>query len=180
MTEHSKANLTEIQLLAVDVDGVLTDGTIIVHADGTESKFFNVQDGHAIRMWQRAGLKVALLSGRTSPPTEHRAAHFHIEYVLQQCHRKLPALQKLLDELGLSAHQVAYIGDDLPDLPVIRYVGFGVAVANAVDEVKQYADYVTTRPGGSGAVREVVEYILKDTGRWAELMERYVLDPQTP
>ncbi len=174
------ANLADIQLLALDVDGVLTDGTVIINGDGSESKFFNVLDGHGIRMWQRAGLKVAFLSGRTSEPTKYRAEQLQIDYCIQDCFDKLPALKKLLEQLGLSAHQVAYIGDDLLDLPPIQYAGFGAAVANAVDEVKQQADYVTTRRGGSGAVREVIEYILKNTGRWPELMNKYLPDSETP
>ena len=167
-------DLTQIQLLALDVDGVLTDGKLIINADGSESKFFNSLDGHGIRMWQRAGLKVALISGRASAPTELRAEQLQIEYVFQDCHYKLPVVEQLLDKLGLSPENMAFIGDDLTDMPVIRYAGFGVAVANAVDEVKQCADYVTTRPGGSGAVREVIEYILKNSGRWRELMKRYL------
>jgi len=174
VTKQPKPNLANIQMLVLDVDGVLTDGSIVINGDRGESKFFDSQDGHGIRMWQRAGLKVAFLSGRPSAPTKQRAAQFGIDYVFEDCHDKLPVLKELLDRLQLSAQQVAYIGDDLPDLPVIRYVGFGVAVANAVDEVKQYADYVTTRRGGSGAVREVIEYILKNTGRWQELMTRYL------
>ncbi len=167
-------NLADIEMLAMDVDGVLTDGTLVINADGSESKSFNSMDGHGIRMWQRAGLKVALISGRASEPTQRRAEQLQIEYVFQDCHNKLPVFEKLLEQLGLSPDKVAYIGDDLTDLPVIRYAGFGVAVANAVDEVKQYADYVTTRPGGSGAVREVIEYILKNSGRWQKLMARYL------
>lgn len=174
MSKKSKINLADIQLLALDVDGVLTDGTLIINADGSESKFFNSLDGHGIRMWRRAGLKVAFLSGRQSAPTKHRAEQLEIDYCLQDCHDKLPAIEKLLGQIGLSAQQVAYIGDDLPDLPVIKYAGFGVAVANATDEVKQFADYVTVRNGGSGAVREVIEYILKDTGKWQELIKRYL------
>jgi 3-deoxy-D-manno-octulosonate 8-phosphate phosphatase (KDO 8-P phosphatase) len=170
------ANLPAIKLLAMDVDGVLTDGTIVVNSDGTETKFFNVLDGHGIRLWQRVGLKVALLSGRASGPTKHRAEQLQIEHVFEDCHYKLPVFEEFLDRLGLTPENAAYIGDDLPDLPVIRYVGFGVAVANAVDEVKQYADYVTRRPGGRGAVREVIEHILKETGKWPELMERYASD----
>jgi len=166
-------NLSDIQLLALDVDGVLTDGTIVVSGDGSESKFFNVQDGHGIRLWLRAGLKMALFSGRVSPPTEIRAKQFGIEYVFQDCHEKLPILEKFLQQQGLSPKHVAYVGDDLPDLPVIRYVGFGIAVADAADEVRQSADLVTTRPGGAGAVREVIEYILKSTGKWQELLKRY-------
>ncbi len=168
------ANLADIEMLVLDVDGVLTDGTLIINADGSESKVFNVLDGHGIRMWQRAGLKVAFLSGRASAATMHRAKQLEVEYVLQDCHYKLDALKEFLGKVALAPENVAYIGDDLPDLPVIRYVGFGVAVANAVDEVKRHADLVTTRPGGAGAVREVVEYILKNAGRWPELMERYL------
>lgn len=167
------ANLANIELLALDVDGVLTDGTIIVNGNGSESKFFSVLDGHGIRLWKRAGLKVALFSGRSSAPIKYRAEQLQIEYVFEDCFDKLPVLKKLLEQLGLAPEKVAYIGDDLPDLPVVRYVGFGAAVANAVDQVKQYADYVTTSCGGSGAVREVIEYILKNTDRWQNLMKRY-------
>jgi 3-deoxy-D-manno-octulosonate 8-phosphate phosphatase (KDO 8-P phosphatase) len=168
------ANLTDIKLLAMDVDGVLTDGTLIINSDGSENKTFNTLDGHGIRLWQRAGYKIALISGRTSAPTKNRAQQLQIEYVFEECHKKLPVFENLLKQTGLTPEQTAYIGDDLPDLPIIRYAGFGAAVANAVDEVKQYADYVTTRKGGSGAVREVIEYILKNTGKWQELMKRYL------
>ena len=167
-------DLTKITLLALDVDGVMTDGTLVINADGSETKFFNSLDGHGIKMWQRAGLKVALISGRASPPTEHRAEQLKIEYVFQDCHYKLPVAEQLVDQIGLLPENMAFIGDDLTDMPVMRYVGFAVAVANAVDEVKECADYVTTRPGGSGAVREVIEYILKNSGRWQELMKRYL------
>jgi len=167
-------DFAEIKMLALDVDGVLTDGTLIINADGSESKFFNSLDGHGIRMWQRAGLKVALISGRASVPTERRAEQLEIEYVFQDCHDKLPVVEQLAGQLGLSPVNIAFVGDDLTDMPVIRYAGFGVAVANAVDEVKQCADYVTTRPGGSGAVREVIEYILKKSGRWQDLVKRYL------
>ena len=167
-------DLTEIELLALDVDGVLTDGALIIHADGSESKCFNTLDGHGIRMWQRAGLKVALISGRASEPTRRRAEQLQIEYVFEDCHDKLPVFEKLLGQIGLSPEKAAYVGDDLTDLPLIRYAGFGVAVANAVDEVKRYADYVTVRSGGHGAVREVIEHILKNSGRWRELMTRYL------
>jgi len=166
--------LANIQLLVVDVDGVLTDGSLIINPDGSESKSFSTLDGHGLRLWRRAGLKVAFLSGRVSGPTQYRAQQLGIDYCLQDCHDKLSSLEQLLKQTGLSAEQVAYIGDDLPDLPPIRCAGFGVAVANAVDEVKDAADYVTANPGGSGAVREVIEYILKNTGRWDELMKKYL------
>jgi 3-deoxy-D-manno-octulosonate 8-phosphate phosphatase (KDO 8-P phosphatase) len=167
-------DFSEIKLLALDVDGVLTDGTLIINDDGSESKFFNSLDGHGIKMWQRAGLKVALISGRTSAPTQRRAEQLKIEYIFQECHYKLPVVEKLAGQIGLSPENVAFVGDDLTDMPVMRYVGFAVAVANAVDDVKQCADYVTTCPGGRGAVREVIEYIFKNSGRWQELMKRYL------
>jgi 3-deoxy-D-manno-octulosonate 8-phosphate phosphatase (KDO 8-P phosphatase) len=167
-------NLDAIELLVLDVDGVLTDGQLVLHGDGSESKCFHTLDGHGIRLWQRAGGKTALLSGRYSDPTQRRADQLEIAHVIQDCHFKLPALQKLLDALHLKPENVAYIGDDLPDLPPIRFVALGIAPANAVDEVKQEADYVTARPGGQGAVREAIEYILKNSGRWQALMERYL------
>jgi 3-deoxy-D-manno-octulosonate 8-phosphate phosphatase (KDO 8-P phosphatase) len=167
-------NLSNIRMLVLDVDGVLTDGTLVINSDGSESKFFNSQDGHAIKMWQRAGFQVAILSGRASEPTRHRAKQLEIEYVFEDCLNKLPALEEFLKQINMSPESVAYMGDDVVDLPVMRYVGFSAAVANAVDEVKKHADYVTTRKGGNGAVREVIEYILKKSGAWQKLMERYL------
>jgi 3-deoxy-D-manno-octulosonate 8-phosphate phosphatase (KDO 8-P phosphatase) len=174
MTEETRKKFAAITLLVLDVDGVLTDGRLTIYGDGAESKAFHTHDGHGLRLWQRAGLSVALISGRQSEPTQRRAEQLEIAHVFQDCHFKLPTLKQLLAELHLAAEQVAYIGDDLPDLPVIRFVGFGVAVANAVDEVKTQADYVTARSGGDGAVREVVEMILKGSDRWQPLMERYL------
>lgn len=165
--------LKEIRLLVMDVDGVLTDGSIQVHADGSESKRFSVLDGHGVRMWHRAGLDTAIISGRAAAATVRRAEQMEVRYVLQDCHRKLPAFKELIEQLGLSSGQVAYIGDDLLDLPVMCEAGFAAAVANAVEAVKQQADYVTSSKGGEGAVREVIEYILKAAGRWEGLMERY-------
>lgn len=173
MTSEGQIKLDAVKLLALDVDGVLTDGGLTIHGDGSETKKFSVLDGHGIRLWQRAGLQVAFLSGRASEPTNKRAGQLQVDYCLTDCYDKLPKLQEVLKKANLEYENVAYIGDDLPDLPVIRAVGFGVAVANAVDEVKQYADYVTTQPGGDGAVREVIEYILKKTGRWEQLLARY-------
>lgn len=174
MTDNPKINLPDIKLLVLDVDGVLTDGSLIINQDGTESKAFNTLDGHGIRMWRRLGLKVAFLSGRTSTPTEIRAKQLDIEYCLQECHDKLPEIKKLIEQMNIKPENVAYIGDDVTDLPVIRYVGFGVAVKNAVDEIKEYADYITTKNAGHGAVRQVIEYILKNNGKWENVMERYL------
>ncbi len=120
-------------------------------------------------------MKSAIISGKQSRATQIRAEQLSIEHVMMGHTKKLPAFESLLAEAGLDASEVAYIGDDLLDLPLVRRAGFSVAVANAVDELKDAADYVTSRSGGSGAVREVVEYILKATGRWDKLMERYLV-----
>ena len=175
MTEDKKTNFEKIKLLALDVDGVLTDGTVIICSDGSESKKFNLLDGHGIKLWQRAGFETALISGRKSEVTSRRAAELGIKYVYQPCIKKLECFDRLLTESGLDAENIAYVGDDLLDIPVARRVGFSVAVANAVDELKQHTDYITSRNGGAGAVREVIEYILKNTGRWDELMTRYLV-----
>ena len=159
----------------MDVDGVLTNGTITVGSNGTEFKTFNLLDGHGIRMWRRAGLKTALISGRQSAVTKQRADEMEIDFLYQPCQRKLDCFEKLLSDSQLEPKNIAYIGDDVLDIPLIRRAGFGIAVANAVDELKSCAHYVTSRPGGEGAVREVVEYILKNTGKWDELMERYLV-----
>lgn len=165
----------QIQLLIMDVDGVLTDGGIIIHSDGSETKRFNVCDGHRIRMWHRSGRDSAIISGRDSQPTTHRAEQLEIKYVYQGCTRKLPVFEALLAELAISPEQVAYIGDDLMDIPLVRRVGFGVAVANAVDELKDHADYITSRCGGDGAVGQTIEYILKQADAWEPLMQRYLV-----
>jgi 3-deoxy-D-manno-octulosonate 8-phosphate phosphatase (KDO 8-P phosphatase) len=173
MNKNMESTLAPISLLVLDVDGVLTDGTIRLHADGTESKRFHLKDGHGIKLWRRAGHEIALLSGRASPATRQRAHQLQIEHVYEDCHVKLPVLKELLTKLQRSPAQAAYVGDDLLDLPAVQYVGLGVAVADAVAELKARADYVTQEQGGCGAVREVIEYILKAQGRWQALMERY-------
>jgi len=172
--KKKKINFKDIQLLVLDVDGVLTDGSLVINADGSESKTFNALDGHGIKMWRRAGLKVAFLSGRKSEPTAHRAKQIGADFCLEECHDKLEAFENLIRQAGLSAEQTAFIGDDLPDLPVIRCAGFSAAVANAVEQARKSADYVTKKSGGSGAVREVIEYILKKNGKWQELLKRYL------
>jgi 3-deoxy-D-manno-octulosonate 8-phosphate phosphatase (KDO 8-P phosphatase) len=160
-------------MLVLDVDGVLTDGTIVVDDRGRESKFFNALDGHGIKMWKRSGLKTAFLSGRKSPPTQQHAKEYEIDFCLEGRRDKLAGIKELEKMSGLASKQMAYVGDDLPDLPAMRCAGFKVAVANAVDEIKTAADYITKNGGGKGAVREVIEYILKKTGRWNELLKKY-------
>lgn len=168
-----QSDLSKIKLLIMDVDGVLSDGGIILHSDGTESKRFDVMDGHRVTMWHRAGFQSAILSGRESEPTALRAKQLNVSYVLQGKKEKLPAFKSLLQQTALEPDQVACIGDDLMDIPLVRRAGFGVAVANASNELKQVADYVTRKDGGRGAVAEVIEFLLRKNGRWDKLMERY-------
>ncbi len=163
-------------MLILDVDGVLTDGTVVVDSRGNESKSFSIIDGHGIKMWKRTGLKIAFLSGRASASTKYQAKELSVDFCLNGRRDKLKGLEELIRMSKIPAEAIAYAGDDLPDLPVMRKVGFSAAVANAVDEVKQAADYVTKRKGGSGAAREVIEYILKKTGRWESLSKRYMVD----
>jgi len=168
--------LDAIKMLALDVDGVLTDGTILVDSRGRETKSFSIIDGHRIKMWKRAGLKIAFLSGRACATTKHQARELAVDFRLNGRRDKLKGLKELIKMSKTPAGQIAYVGDDLPDLPVIQSAGFSAAVANAVDEVKQAADYVTKQKGGEGAVREVIEHILKKTGRWDGLVKRYMAD----
>ena len=171
----TNVDFSKIRLLVTDVDGVLTDGGIIIHSDGTESKRFHVMDGHRIKMWQRAGLEAAIISGRRTETTVLRAEQLGIERVLQGCKEKLPAFESLLAATGFSPDEVVCIGDDLMDIPLVKRAGFGVAVANAADELKHAADYTASRNGGDGAVAEVIEVILKNSGKWDTLMERYLV-----
>jgi 3-deoxy-D-manno-octulosonate 8-phosphate phosphatase (KDO 8-P phosphatase) len=175
MTNIKKSELMEIKLLAMDVDGVLTDGGIFIGSDGTEFKCFNLLDGHGIRMWHRAGFQTAIISGRKSNATKRRAEELGINFVYQPCDNKLDCFNDILAKTGFEAKNIAYIGDDVMDIPLVKRAGFGVAVANAVDELKSCAHYTTSGKGGNGAVREVIEYILKNTGKWDELMQRYLI-----
>ena len=175
MKKNKSIDFEAINWLVLDVDGVLTDGTILLRGDGSESKRFNLHDGHGIKLWMRAGGDVALLSGRASMATQCRAEQLNIKHVFQDCHQKLPVFKEFLDRMQINPDRVAYVGDDLLDIPGVRHAGFGVAVANAVQELKDQADHVTTTGGGDGAVREVVEYILKRAGKWDALMERYMV-----
>ena len=167
--------IEDIRMLIMDLDGVFTDGTVMMHSDGSEAKRYSIQDGHAIKMWQRAGLSCAIISGRASKATTVRTEQLGIEYVFQGCLNKLPVFEQLLEDTGLKPEQVIYMGDDLMDMPVVKRAGFGVAVGNAVDELKEVADYITTKTGGDGAVREVIEIVLKSTGKWDDLMQRYLV-----
>lgn len=168
------ANYCEpIELIVSDVDGVLTDGSIIFSNEGIEIKRFFIRDGLGIKLWQRAGGKFGLLTGRSSHIVNVRAAELGIDIVRQGVEQKLAALKEILAELRLAPEQVCYIGDDLPDLAAVRYAGLGVAVSDATAEVRDAADYVTHVGGGRGAVRETIELILKAQRRWDDLVQTF-------
>ena len=158
--------LKKIKCVAMDVDGVLTDGRIIIDSKGVETKNFDVQDGFGIVFLKKCGIKTAILSARKSGVIAHRAKDLKIDKVYVGVFPKLSAYERMLKELKVLDEEVCFIGDDLADLGVMYRCGVSVAVANAVSEVKQIADYVTVRPGGRGAVREVVELILQAQGHW--------------
>lgn len=168
-----QSRIRPIRLMIFDVDGVLTDGRIVYHDDGSEIKVFDVQDGHGIKLLQRCGLEVALITGRFCRAVEHRAAALGITRVYQDSHRKVEAYEKILHETGLSDEQAGFMGDDLIDIPVMRRVGFAVAVPNASPHVMPYAHFVTRAGGGRGACREVCEMILEVQGHWKEVTLRY-------
>ena len=161
-------------MLLFDVDGVLTDGVVHVHADGTESKGFHIRDGTAIVWAQRVGLSIGLLSGRTSPATTHRAAQLAIPVVVQGVASKIAAYEEIVRNAGLEDSAVAYMGDDLLDLPVLERVGLSAAPADADAAVRQRVDWVSTAAGGRGAVRELVELILRAQRRWTDVVRQYM------
>lgn len=160
LTEKAK----QIRLLIADVDGVLTDGGLVFDNRGEEYKRFNSLDGHGIRMLLDGGIEVAVITGRQSRIVDHRMHELGVRHVYQGQRDKLKALDRLLDATGLDAAQAAYVGDDLPDLPVMRRVGFAIAVQNSHSFVKQHCDWVTTSLGGYGAIREISDFILHAHG----------------
>lgn len=155
-----------IELLVLDVDGVLTDGSIVYTDNEVELKGFFVRDGSGLKIWQLAGKQSAIITGRKSPMVNVRAAEVGIGRVIQGMSDKLPAYRHLLAESGMRAEQVCFVGDDLPDLPLLQECGLAVAVADACSEVRVAADYITRVPGGRGAVRETIELILACQGHW--------------
>jgi len=164
----------KIKLIIFDVDGVLTDGSIIIAGDGTESKAFNVKDGHGIKLAMRAGITAAIVTGRKSEVVRRRAEELGIEHLFQGALEKSGVVGELLKTLDLSPEDAAFVGDDLIDIPAMRMVGLAAAVADATDEAKRHAHIITELPGGRGAVREVCEFILKSQKLWESSIERYV------
>jgi 3-deoxy-D-manno-octulosonate 8-phosphate phosphatase (KDO 8-P phosphatase) len=171
--------LAGVKLLLMDVDGVLTDGRIYFLPDGkgglTETKGFDSQDGIALQWLKWHGIATGVISGRDSDATRERARQCSMKYCYQGHIEKIPIIEEILTDAGITANEIAFIGDDFTDVVVMRRVGIGIATANAKDEVKHVAHYVTTAPGGSGAVREVAELILKSKGLWDGILRKYEL-----
>jgi len=155
----------------MDVDGTLTDGTILVFPDGEELKAYNVRDGLGILLAHLAGLKTGIITGKTSKALKIRSARLKMEEIHQGILDKKPVLEEILERNGLTAEEVAYIGDDLGDLEVIKSVGFAAAVADAHDDIKKYGHFICKNPGGKGAVREFIEFILSAQKKWETIQE---------
>ena len=164
---------TAVRLLLFDVDGVLTDGVVHIHADGSESKAFHIRDGAALVWAQRAGLQVGLLSARSSPATAQRAAQLGIRIISQGVAHKADAYDRIIQQAGLADAEVAYMGDDLLDLPVLTRVGLSAAPADAAPEVKARVHWVSPSGGGHGAVRDLIELVLRAQGRWDAIVQQY-------
>lgn len=164
-----------IKLLLMDCDGVLTDGRIWIFENGEEQKGFHTRDGLGIDLLHRAGLKSGIISGRVSSAVERRAQGLGMSFIVQGCEDKLGAFRDTLAQAGVTNAEVAYVGDDLNDIPLMLQSGLAVAVADAAPETRAHAHYITTAPGGYGAIREVVELILKAQGRWDDLVTKYLV-----
>lgn len=166
--------LQKIKLFAMDVDGILSDGQIIYNSYDVETKAFYVQDGVGLKALAQAGITLAIITGRTSPMVERRAKELGIMHVIQGQDDKFTELSKLAVSVGVELGECAYMGDDLPDLKAVREAGVGICVPNGCEETKQVADFVTTRAGGHGAVREACELILKAQGRYEAFVARFL------
>src|SRR3954468_5504328 len=164
---------SKIELILSDVDGVMTDGGIYVLDDGQQIIKFHIRDGMGVRLWREAGKRFGIVTGRKLESVKKRAADLWMDIVQLGIDDKLPEVDRLAAELGITRDQVCFIGDDLLDLATIRAVGLGVAVADAAEDVRHAAKYTTSVPGGQAPVREVIELILKNTGRWDDVLTRY-------
>ena len=174
MTSEVQKRAARIKLLLMDCDGVLTDGRVWIFENGEEQKGFHTRDGLGIDLLHRAGLRSGIISGRTSTAVQKRADGLGMSFVRQGCEDKQKAFSETLVQAGVENLEVAYIGDDLNDLPLMLQSGLGVAVADAAPETREHAHYVTNAAGGFGAVREVVELILKSQDRWDDLIASYI------
>jgi len=172
MERSLKKKLSQVRLFLCDVDGVLTDGTVLM-GNGVETKRFNIQDGLGLRLLQREGIKVGWISRRPSSATAQRAADLKIDFLYQGDDNKVTAAEDILRQAGVNWAQTCYVGDDIVDLAVLKRTGVAVVVADGIREAKDLADYVTRACGGHGAVREVVELILKAKNKWKRLVREY-------
>ena len=175
ITDSINEKMKHIRLLLLDVDGVLTDGSIIYHHDGTETKIFNVKDGLGLRLLMDAGIQTGIVTGRSSNALLHRCRNLGIKNIFDGVKDKASVISKVSEQTGVSSGQTAFMGDDLPDLPLMRRVGLAVAVADAHETVKKHAHIVSSLKGGRGAVREICEAILKAKGFWKEIESDYLL-----
>lgn len=173
MKKNIREKLAKIKMLILDVDGVMTDGRIIMDSEGREIKNFDVRDGHGIKMIQCMQIEVVLLTGRKSEVVLHRARDLGIKEVYQNARNKKDILEKILKKHRLCPESVAFLGDDIVDIPVLKRVGFPAAVANALDIVKDTAVYVTKRKGGQGAIREICDLILQAQNKWQAIASKY-------
>ncbi len=165
--------MKSVRLLLLDVDGVLTDGSIIYSDSGAEIKSFSVQDGLGIRLLIQSGVQVGIVTGRASSALRHRCKDLGIEMIYDRVENKGAILPEILTRTGLSAHEIAFAGDDWPDIPLLKKVGVGIAVANAHESVKSIAHWITRQHGGKGAVREICEGILKAKGLWSDIITQW-------
>ena len=168
-----KEKAAKIKLLILDVDGVMTDGTIWIDDQGREQKGFHVKDGFGLRSLMNNGIEVAIITGRQSEVVAHRARELGIQEIYQKVPDKRVPFYEILGKKGLSEDQACYIGDDLPDLLLLRKVGLSITVADGAEELKEYVDLVTKKKGGHGAVREVCEFILKAQKKWTDVVSSY-------
>jgi 3-deoxy-D-manno-octulosonate 8-phosphate phosphatase (KDO 8-P phosphatase) len=172
--EQIKAKAEKIKLIIFDVDGVLTDGSLFYGDDGQEYKAFQSRDGHGMKMLQKSGVDIAFITGRTSEVVKHRAKNLGIDHVYQGQLQKLPAFKTLLEQLKISPEEVAYVGDDVVDLPVMIRVGLAITVSDGHDLAKKHAHWITQNRGGHGAAREICEFIMQSQGTWDSLIQEYI------
>jgi 3-deoxy-D-manno-octulosonate 8-phosphate phosphatase (KDO 8-P phosphatase) len=173
LDDKVKTKLHHVRLLILDVDGVMTDGRIIMDDEGREIKHFNVRDGHGLKILMHSGIDVVLLTGRRSRVVEHRAKDLGIREVHQAIWNKAEAFEQIRSAHGLEAHNAAFMGDDIVDIPLLRKVGFSACPADACLEVRNIVDYIAEYDGGHGAVREICEIILQAQGKWADVAAKY-------
>ena len=173
ISKEVRARAARVKLLILDVDGVLTDGRIIMDHEGREIKAFHVRDGHGLRLLREAGIEVAILTGRSSPVVQKRADDLGILWVRQGVHDKVGAYQEIAREAGITDEEACFVGDDLIDIPLLKRVGIPIVVGDGAPEAKRFARYVTRSCGGKGAVREVCNLLLQAQGKWETVLRRY-------